>query len=212
MSAGPSARRNQEWISGEDIRVPPFQRNDFIQGAGKRHKPVPREDFPGEKMTDISNNFFSYSIPEKLKDCNNLYVTFNDGKGNSINQWLTMHWDYKSGKIDYIPQDIRTAYNAVGYYYNYPYLDYDDLKTLKWRCYWSTSYTGIIGDFNNDGKISSKDALGILRSSIGYDVDGWYLLGNVNDDDKLTAADSLEVLRYTINAHCSENIGKALLQ
>ncbi len=169
-------------------------------------------DFPGEKMTDISNNFFSYSIPEKLKDCNNLYVTFNDGKGNSINQWLTMHWDYKSGKIDYIPQDIRTAYNAVGYYYNYPYLDYDDLKTLKWRCYWSTSYAGIIGDFNNDGKISSKDALGILRSSIGYDVDGWYLLGNVNDDDKLTAADSLEVLRYTINAHCSENIGKALLQ
>ena len=76
---------------------------------------------------------------------------------------------------------------------------------------WKTNYCGVFGDFNEDGKVSSKDALSILRQSIGYSETGSYYLGDINGDGNLTAADALQIIRYTIHAKANENLGKPLL-
>ena len=168
-------------------------------------------EFPGEKMTAEGDNYFSYIIPEKLKDQNALNITFSDGKDNKISTIITYTYDYKERKYKYLEVPLKTAYGAYGYFSEYPYRTEKSGSDYNWMYTWETNYCGVFGDFNEDGKVSSKDALSILRQSIGYSETGSYYLGDINGDGNLTAADALQIIRYTIHAKANENLGKPLL-
>ena len=57
-----------------------------------------------------------------------------------------------------------------------------------------------LGDIDNDGKITSSDALTVLRASVGFNdnyTDRYYS-GDVDGDSKLTSADALKILRKSV--------------
>ncbi len=56
------------------------------------------------------------------------------------------------------------------------------------------------GDVNSDGKITAKDSLIVLRSTIKLIMldDFQTIISDVIPDGKISAADALEILRYTI--------------
>ncbi len=152
-------------------------------------------DNPGEKMTPAGDDFFTYKLSEKYKDALPLYVTFTDGKGNIINDQLV--------RISFDSSERRrftTAYGAFGVAYQMP-------TAISWN----TNFEGILGDYNSDGKVTSKDALQILRYTVGMRTTGNNYLGNVNGDDDLTAKDAMLIQRYTVNLSSNENVGKAII-
>ena len=68
----------------------------------------------------------------------------------------------------------------------------------------------LCGDVNSDGKITAKDSLIVLRSTINLVTLNRYQqnVSDVNQDGKVTASDSLEILRYTIGIFGKGNTGK----
>lgn len=56
------------------------------------------------------------------------------------------------------------------------------------------------GDLDNDGKLTSSDALKVLRASVGLEKfdDTQKKLADVDNDGKLTSSDSLVILRYSV--------------
>ena len=57
-----------------------------------------------------------------------------------------------------------------------------------------------LGDIDNDKKITSSDALTVLRASVGFNdnyTDRYYS-GDVDGDGKLTSADALKILRKSV--------------
>ena len=60
---------------------------------------------------------------------------------------------------------------------------------------------------NDDGKVTSKDALVILRGSISSANEDLMEFGDINMDSKLTAKDAMYVLRYTINYNDRNGVG-----
>lgn len=59
---------------------------------------------------------------------------------------------------------------------------------------------GIYGDLDNDGLISSADALLVLRNSVELEKfnDIQTILADVDGDSDVTSADALEILRYSV--------------
>ncbi len=149
---------------------------------------IETNDVPFEKMTPEGNNYFSYTIPESFKNSGWSYVFFSDGHGTIISS------DDLRGKR------LTTGYSGYGILLVYPEFDY-----------WQTNFEGIYGDYDNDGKVTSKDALKILRYTIGYHDYGSWSLGDVNEDYNITAKDAMLILRYTINLHSNDLIGTPLI-
>lgn len=60
--------------------------------------------------------------------------------------------------------------------------------------------SGKTGDIDDDGKVTSLDALLVLRYSVGieYFTEREKNLANVDGDKKITSADSLSILRYSV--------------
>ena len=135
-------------------------------------KNITNAEFPGEKMTDSGNKYFTYQIPEKFENCMTFNVTFSDASGNTISQ--------------YNNRPLIMTYQSYG---------------IMQDSEWITNYLGLSGDFNNDGKISSKDSLEILRKAINPSKTDRIklMLGDINMDGSITAKDAMYVLRYTIN-------------
>ena len=123
-------------------------------------------------MTDSGNKYFTYQIPEKFENCMTFNVTFSDASGNTISQ--------------YNNRPLIMTYQSYG---------------IMQDSEWITNYLGLSGDFNNDGKISSKDSLEILRKAINPSKTDRIklMLGDINMDGSITAKDAMYVLRYTIN-------------
>ena len=65
---------------------------------------------------------------------------------------------------------------------------------------------GILGDVDDDGYITSADALQILRESAGYKSIKHFSLADVDDDGYITSADALAVLR-TSAGYTHKDIG-----
>ncbi|MBQ1389520.1 MAG: dockerin type I repeat-containing protein [Clostridia bacterium] len=59
---------------------------------------------------------------------------------------------------------------------------------------------GILGDMDNDGSITSADALSILRGSVGLYIidDKKKPIADIDSDSTVTSADALAVLRYSV--------------
>ena len=72
----------------------------------------------------------------------------------------------------------------------------------------------IIGDVDNDGRITSADALLVLRNSVGLEFfsDEVKKLADVDKDGKITSADSLDILRYSVGLSRNNDIGKTLVK
>ncbi len=72
--------------------------------------------------------------------------------------------------------------------------------------------TGLCGDADGDGSITSTDALMILRQSIGLEDsdDKSKAITDVDGDSFITADDALAVLRYSVGFTDHEKIGKAV--
>ena len=70
-------------------------------------------------------------------------------------------------------------------------------------------YPAVYGDIDNDGKVSMRDSLKIMRSCIGLEKLGNTAMAcaDVNGDGKVSAADSLEIQRYCIHAKANAKIG-----
>ena len=129
-------------------------------------------EFPGEKMTDMDDQYFVYEMPETFNNSKTFTVTFSDGKDNTISKTGT-------------GQPMISFYNCYG--------------IVQGDSEWISNYYGMVGDVNNDGKVTSKDALKILRASISSADHRTSDFGDIDKDNKLTAKDALFVLRYTIN-------------
>lgn len=71
----------------------------------------------------------------------------------------------------------------------------------------STS-VGLLGDIDNDAKITAADALKILRMSAKLDkyTDDQLVIADINGDKKILADDALEVLRYSAKLSKNEKI------
>ncbi len=129
-------------------------------------------EFPGEKMTDMGDQYFVYEMPETFNNSKTFTVTFSDGKDNTISE-------------------TGTGQPLIMFYDCYAVVQSDSE--------WISNYYGMVGDVNNDGKVTSKDALKILRASISSADHRTSDFGDIDKDNKLTAKDALFVLRYTIN-------------
>ena len=70
--------------------------------------------------------------------------------------------------------------------------------------------SNIIGDIDNDGKVTSADSLLILRQSVGLEhfTDIQIELADVDGDGKITSADALEVLRASVGLSTVGKIGE----
>ncbi|MBQ1388149.1 MAG: leucine-rich repeat protein [Clostridia bacterium] len=89
----------------------------------------------------------------------------------------------------------------------------------------------VLGDIDGDGVITSADALGVLRGSIGLVPSGsglpaasgaaatwesgistadFYIIGDVDKDGNITSADALALLRYSVGMTSLESIGKPI--
>lgn len=68
---------------------------------------------------------------------------------------------------------------------------------------------GIYGDLDNDGLISSADALLVLRNSVELEVfnDIQTILADVDGDSDVTSADALEILRASVGISSKTLIG-----
>ncbi len=74
------------------------------------------------------------------------------------------------------------------------------------------SNTGIKGDLDGDSRITSSDALIILRSSASLVIlgDKSKKLADVDGDNQITSADAVHVLRYSIGMSSNLGIGKTM--
>ena len=103
---------------------------------------------------------------------------------------------------------------GVKVYGSYDSLDYDDktdlytIRGIKGELYVDFEYgyffgeQYMIGDVNNDWKITSKDSLIIQRYNIGLekDLSEWQVkAADADGNEKITNADALLILRYTLN-------------
>ena len=68
---------------------------------------------------------------------------------------------------------------------------------------------GIWGDMDDDGVVTSGDALAILRASLQYSTltDKQMELADVNSDGTVDAIDSVSVLRFSVDFVDYEIIG-----
>lgn len=70
--------------------------------------------------------------------------------------------------------------------------------------------TNMVGDLDDDGKITSADSLQILRQSVNLEHfdDVHKGLADVDNDGSITSADALEVLRYSVSLPTNGSIGE----
>lgn len=75
----------------------------------------------------------------------------------------------------------------------------------------SDSSSGICGDVDGDGSVTSADALSILRNSLGLEQYGKdkEKLADTDGDGTITSADALEVLRFTLGMATAGKVGNA---
>ena len=104
-------------------------------------------------------------------------------------------------------------------------LEYDDISTfdkgvayaIKDGCLYiitknEDKSSGIFGDLDGDGQVTSSDALIVLRMSIGltsHDSDT-LTIADIDGDGYLTSSDALELLRFSIGLSSNEKIGKPI--
>lgn len=71
----------------------------------------------------------------------------------------------------------------------------------------------MLGDVNNDGKISAKDSIMVQRYVIKLTAldDKQLKTADVSGDNKVTTKDALDILRFTIKLSKNENIGKPIV-
>ena len=70
----------------------------------------------------------------------------------------------------------------------------------------------LLGDMDNDKRITSSDSLQILRASVNLEKfdDAQTKLADVDGDGKLSSNDALQVLRYSVNLPVEYKIGEPL--
>ena len=139
-------------------------------------------DSDSEKMTDQGSGYFTYTLPEKYNNGKAFTVTFSDGKGNILSE--------SNGK--------------------YMVMSYASYGIVDENSDWISNFYGVVGDANGDGKVTSKDALSIMRYSISGSNTGMSEFADIDMDDQISAKDAMLILRYTVNLPDKYGIGMAL--
>ncbi len=75
-----------------------------------------------------------------------------------------------------------------------------------------TAPAGRLGDVDDDGSITSADALKVLRISVSLETASANIktLADIDGDGTITSADALEVLRSSVGLNSNPKIGKAI--
>ncbi len=70
----------------------------------------------------------------------------------------------------------------------------------------------LIGDLNNDDKVTAKDSMIVQRYAIRLiKLDEKQIFAaDANGDGKVTASDALQILRYSVHLKANERVGKVL--
>lgn len=148
-------------------------------------------------MLDSNYISFSYSVKD--------FVSGNIKKSDDYNMSESFYvYDYDACDVEY-EEYVR---NIIGIDLNDTDTDSDtdsdtDTQSEKYIC----------GDIDSDGKITSADALSVLRNSVEleYFTPVQIRLGDVDGDGEITSADSLEILRYSVGIPSSVETGKTIL-
>lgn len=155
--------------------------------------------FPGEKMTALKSDWcYGYRLPDTMKQCQNIKITFSNGAGESV--------DNVQG------ESLVTEYVYYSAYY------YDDYAmTEGWITPAVFMQSTLLGDYDTDGTVTSSDALEILRISANMTENFHpvmeYLCRRVCDvdgDGEVTSSDALEVLRFSAGEDGDSAIGKTI--
>lgn len=157
------------------------------------------KEWPGAKMTDLENGVFKYEFSD-ASDASKLNIIFNNGYGKGSQ---TVNLTPVNNNI-FTPNDkyseIKEDEEAKKYIYDGDWHEYKDNPV--------NSY--IMGDLNNDGKITASDALVVLRASVGErklsDIES--KLADVNNDGKILASDALLILRYSVGIPDIDIVGQ----
>ncbi len=151
-------------------------------------------DYPGVKMEPCENDFGIALYKTDLgalgiKEDGYARLIFSDGKDNTS-------------------KDVKAVNNRVTYCGSYEEADSDG-NTVVYKYTGSFEYPDtegykvyfIIGDVDDDGAITSNDALTVLRFSAEaekpYDYKQ-FICSLVDGDDSITSADALFILRYSL--------------
>ena len=91
-------------------------------------------------------------------------------------------------------------------------LSYDYSVTVKGKTITGKPSAILSGDFNQDCTVTIKDAIGILRETVGISSANRYQkwLGDVNRDDEISVKDAVLIQRWLINEETKYSIGKSV--
>ncbi len=161
------------------------------------------------------DNVMVYAFYETVDDKGNKELIASNGN------WPGVPIDYDSGKNLYfyeMPQDLKVNEAKVIFNNGNGTQSKDLLLTSdcmilignKWSDYNPNGTTLIYGDLNADKKVSSADALIILRYTVNLTKldDEQTAAADVDQDKKVSAKDAMTIQRYTINLANNEYIGK----
>ena len=124
-----------------------------------------------------------------VKDDGHVRIIFNDGKDNVLedikaqNNYISEHITYTVHYDDGTEREVSKVYSV----------DFNEVLSERTRY--------IVGDVDEDGVITSNDALAILRFSVEVSYPQStkeFISCLIDQDDEITSADALYVLRYSV--------------
>lgn len=187
-------------------------------------------NWPGREMTEIGDGIYKFDFSTiGQKDNGKVQVVINNGYGNGRQTVNLSPSDCSLYTPNAEPSRTKQDDEAFKYYYdckesyyseneepedppvdppveppvNPPKPDDPPVEPPEKK---------LLGDVDGDNKITSGDALWILRASVALETydDNTFKLADVDGDGEITSADSLEVLRVSVNLPSNYNIGKAV--
>lgn len=134
----------------------------------------------------------------------------NDGKINSTDVDLlnkningkTKELFNSCGDLDNNGKLTKEDYNLLKKYVDENSFTYVPLSKITYNESTKTKKSCLLGDVNNDGKVTSQDASKISQVLAGTEKSSkiYEVCGDVNNDGKLTKEDSDDILKYIVNS------------
>lgn len=185
------------------INPKPFDETDFTiapiddqQCTGKEIKPKVQIECLGTPLEEGVDYTLSYTnaVKPTTEETPAIIKITGKSNGNYTGELTTTFKIYCNHEELGTPTIVKKAvYETNG-------IQKETCKICKTVIETEITYTGKYGDVDNDSKITSADALSILRYSVKLDEFNKYQvkLADVNKDNNVDSLDSLTVLRYSV--------------
>lgn len=182
--------------------------------------------WPGVKMNKSSDGTFYYDVPDKFKNGNVIFGNGSDGAeaGSQIpaqdepgmklegksHKWDGTNWVVVSGPDTDTTTDITTDSDTDTTTDTTTDSDTDTTTDSDTDTSTDVTYTVILGDVNDDGKVNLRDAAKVQRVAAGLDSLNTEetLAADVTGDGKVRIDDATAIQRYDIKLSTGYNIGK----